>query len=169
MPARPSRPGDLDAVDIGLVDAGKAADDLGDLGGRDVLALPAERVADAVDEIEIAVGVLAHEIAGAEPGIALLEHVAQNLRRVVGGVGIAFEPHVGFGRIGENLPDRFADLAGRSTARRSPFALRIGCALLDVEFHEAIGKRRLRNQGMRPTAPGRPSKLNRFTLPSVAA
>ena len=40
--------------------------------------LPAERVADAVDEIKKAAGVPAHQIAGAVPGIAAREYVAQD-------------------------------------------------------------------------------------------
>src|SRR5262249_21495294 len=52
---------------------------LGHLVGGDVLALPAEGVADPVDEIEVAVGVDAHQVAGGEPGVALLEDVVQDL------------------------------------------------------------------------------------------
>ena len=49
-----------------------------DLGGGDVLALPAEGVADPVDEVEIAVGILTHQVAGAEPTVAALEDVGEN-------------------------------------------------------------------------------------------
>ncbi|MNN74801.1 hypothetical protein D3C81_1910370 [compost metagenome] len=50
-----------------------------DLGGRDVLALPAIGVAQAVHKVEIAVAVLTHQVAGAEPAIALLEDVGEDL------------------------------------------------------------------------------------------
>ena len=58
---------------------GTRGDDARDLGGRDVFAFPAEGIADAIDEIEKPLLVLAHEIAGAIPGIAGEEHVAQDL------------------------------------------------------------------------------------------
>src|SRR5690606_2729722 len=63
---------DLDAIDDGLVDPRIARDHLRDFGRGDVFALPAEGVADTVDEIEIALRILAHEVAGAEPGVAPL-------------------------------------------------------------------------------------------------
>src|SRR4029453_13206654 len=91
------------AVDVGLRDAAEAADRLLHLGGRDVLAFPAEGIADAVDEIEIAVLVLAHEIAGTEPGVALLEHVVQDFSAGLGRVGVAFEALAGLGGILEDL------------------------------------------------------------------
>ena len=78
MPAAPSAARHGDAVHGRFGDAGKRRDRRGDFGGRHVLALPAKGVADAVDEIEEAAGILAHEIAGAVPGVAALEHVAQD-------------------------------------------------------------------------------------------
>ena len=96
MPARPSRPGTRDAVDVGVADAGERVDRLGHLGGRDVLALPAEGVADAIDEIEIAVArpcrIRSPVRNQASP---LLEHVAQDLVLVLGGGGIALEAVAG--------------------------------------------------------------------------
>src|SRR5262249_56545064 len=71
--------GNLDAVDVGLQRIGELADGFLDFGGGDVLALPAEGVADAVDEKEVAGGVLAHQVAGSEPDVACLEHIAQDL------------------------------------------------------------------------------------------
>src|ERR1700751_1824136 len=84
-------PPHFDAIDHGVGDAGAGADRTGDLGGRDVLALPAEGVADAVDESEIAARILAHQIAGAEPTIARREHVAQELALARCAVGITVE------------------------------------------------------------------------------
>jgi len=66
-------------------------EDLGYLGGRDILAFPAEGIAHAVDEIEIAARVLAHQVAGAEPDIARLEDAADDLLRRCVLVGVALE------------------------------------------------------------------------------
>src|SRR5205823_5591871 len=69
----------LHAVHVRLRDPGRAAEDVGDLLRGDVLALPAEGVADAIDEVVVAVGVLAQQIPGAEPGVAAREGVAHEL------------------------------------------------------------------------------------------
>ena len=79
MPARAFGARHAHAVDVRFGDAGKCRDRRGDFRGRDVLALPAEGVADPVDEIEKAACVPAHQIAGAKPGVARREHVAQDL------------------------------------------------------------------------------------------
>ena len=78
MPARPSLPGDLDAIGRGVEHALALADRVIDFAGRDILALPAEGVADPVDEMKEALLVEPHQIAGAEPGVALGEDVAQD-------------------------------------------------------------------------------------------
>src|SRR5690606_2580191 len=77
-------------------------------GCRDVLALPAEGVAQPVHEVEIALPVLAHQVAGAEPAVALLEHVGQDLllRRLL--VGIAREV---VADVAADLADGLAGLA----------------------------------------------------------
>src|SRR5205807_10599118 len=67
------------AVDDRLLDLGKHGERLGHLGGRDVLALPAEGVADAVDEVVVAGLVPAHQVAGAKPRVTRLEDVAEDL------------------------------------------------------------------------------------------
>ena len=74
----PVRARDGDAVDDRLVDAWAGGERGGDFGCRDVLALPAKRVADAVDEGVEALGVAAHQIAGAHPGVAGGEDIAQD-------------------------------------------------------------------------------------------
>ena len=81
IPARPSLSGTANAVHRRVDDVRAGGDHARDFRGRDVLALPAEGVADAVDEVEKSLRVLAHQIAGAVPGIARLEHVAQHLAR----------------------------------------------------------------------------------------
>ena len=63
------------AVDVRLGDLRELADHVADLVGGDVLALPAERVAQAVDEVDAPVGVLALHVARAEPEVALFEDV----------------------------------------------------------------------------------------------
>src|SRR6516225_1591036 len=69
---------DGDSVDVGFQYAIEATKRELDLGGRHILSLPAECVADAINEIEIAEPVLSHDVPGAEPGIPLLEHVLQH-------------------------------------------------------------------------------------------
>src|SRR6202030_3826637 len=103
----------LHSVNIGLMNSRKCADDLRNLGGRYVFALPAEGIADAVDKIEIAFGVAAHEIAGAKPNIALGKHIAQDFGLVVGRVGVAFESTCWLRRVAENPADRLADFSRR--------------------------------------------------------
>src|SRR5271170_5101692 len=51
----------------------------GDLCSRHVFAFPSKRIADAIDEVEEAALVLAHQIAAAIPRVSLREHVAQDL------------------------------------------------------------------------------------------
>src|SRR5690606_32313725 len=83
--------GNGDAVDDGILDARKLRKGIGDLDCRYILALPAERIADTVDEIEIAVRILLHQIAGAEPAVALLLDIAENFRLRRLRIGIALE------------------------------------------------------------------------------
>ena len=66
-------------VNVGLLDSGKSADRLRHLEGADVLALPTEGVANPIDEKEIALLVLSHQVARPEPRVSGLEHVAQDL------------------------------------------------------------------------------------------
>src|SRR5262249_61239610 len=84
-------PGDIHAADRGIGDAVKLAQRPRDFGRGDVLAFPAEGVADAVDEIEKPFFVAPHQVAGAEPRVARREHVAQDLLLGVRGAGVALE------------------------------------------------------------------------------
>src|SRR5205807_2311927 len=104
--------GHRNTVDHRLGDAAAGSDGFRYLGGRDILALPAEGVADAVDEIEEAAGILAHQVAGAEPRIADGEDVAQYFFRRRVGVGIALERAAVFRSAVGHLADRLADLVG---------------------------------------------------------
>src|SRR5262245_59817062 len=108
----PVAAGHRDAVDVGLKRTVEGADRLFDFGGGHVFALPAKGVADAVDEIEIAVRILAHEVAGSEPHVAFLDHVVQYFLFGFRGCRIAFEPLTGFGRILDDPADDFAWLVG---------------------------------------------------------
>src|SRR5690606_17469351 len=69
---------DLDTIDHGFRNAVVLVDDLLDFGGGNVLALPAEGIAQAVDELRMTEADVTHHVAGVEPGITFLEHVAEN-------------------------------------------------------------------------------------------
>src|SRR5690606_10816743 len=97
-----------DAVGDDLADTGSVSQPLLDLGGRDVLALPSERVADPVDEIDVALAVLPHQVAGAEPAVAAHKDVAHYLFLGLSAVGIAREGVTG---VVADAPDGLADLA----------------------------------------------------------
>ncbi len=114
------------------MNARECAHHLRDLCGRYVFTLPTEGIADAVDEIEIALGITAHEIAGAEPSIALGEHVAQDFDLVVSRIGIALEPPARLRWVLENPADRLADLPGRGLLASAERIAYEGVAL-DIE------------------------------------
>src|SRR6266851_2939630 len=80
------------SVDDRFSDAGTGADELFDLGGRYVFALPPKAVADPVDKVEVAGLIAPHQIAGTVPGIPSSKNVVKDL--AVGGclVGVPFEP-----------------------------------------------------------------------------
>ncbi len=107
------RAGNGDAVDDGLQNSGASTEHVGHFGRRHVLALPAEGVADAVDEVEKSVVVAAHQVAGAKPGIALDEDVSQDLAFGLLAAGIAFESRRGAGVVTESA-DRLAGLVRRA-------------------------------------------------------
>ena len=69
----------LHAIHIDVLDSWHRSDHELDLARGHVLTLPSERVADAIDKVKIAALVLAQQITSAEPLIALLVHVMQNL------------------------------------------------------------------------------------------
>src|SRR6185312_15389728 len=93
----------------------------GNLRGRDVLTLPAERVADPIDEVIEPLLVAAHEVTGPVPRVARREDIAQHFAAARLGVGIAFEPcaaAAGAGRDPANGLARLAGLAGDTTTLR---------------------------------------------------
>jgi hypothetical protein len=103
----------LDPVSDGFSDPRECRERIGHLGCGDVLAFPAEGVADPVDKIEEAVGVAAQQVSGAIPDVAALEHVAENLLLRRFAVGITFE--FASARCGAaDSAERLAYLAGRA-------------------------------------------------------
>src|SRR5262245_5931579 len=116
------------------MDTRHAVDRLGNLAGRHVFALPAERVADPVDEVEIAVAVSAHQVAGAKPDVALFEYVTQDLVLVLRACGVSLETVARPGGVVDDATDHFARLVRVATLAE---ALRVADRLLalDVEAH----------------------------------
>ena len=105
----------LDAEDVGVQDGRMPAERLRHFGRGDVFRAPPEGVADAVDEEEAALRIPADEVARAEPRVALLEDVAQDL--AVGGffvVEVALE--VLLDVRGVELVQELAGLAARHLA-----------------------------------------------------
>src|SRR5262249_24853366 len=112
------------------------------LGGRHVLALPAEGVADAVDEVEEALLVLAHQVAGPDPGVALCEDVTQDSLLGFARTGVALEPAAGTRRIVLHLDDPIAS-PGSLTPQRleKPASSRRGTPLSKSKATSAGAKR----------------------------
>ena len=138
--------GNGDTIDIGFLDTGENGQRLGDLGGCDVLTLPAVGIADPVDEIEIAERVLLHQVAGAEPRIALLKNIVQDLfgrRRLV---GVTLKALAGLGRVIEDLRYDLTDLAWRAFDAKAVLATHrlLG---IDVETDDFGNKSALRPFG----------------------
>ena len=121
MPARPSAPGTLTPNTIASSTPALRGAHARDFPRRDVLALPAKRVADAVDEIIEALGVAAHQVAGAHPGVAGREHVAQDLLFRLLRFAVALETLRGFAA---DAPDRLAGLAVLTTNAKAVGAAR---------------------------------------------
>jgi len=107
-------------VNAGIEDAGAVRDRLGYFGRRHILSLPAEGIADTIDEMEIAGVVPHHQVAGAEPGIARYQYIAQDFLFGLVSVGVALEAPASFAC----LPDAadgftgFARHAGNTKAVR---------------------------------------------------
>src|ERR1700692_1412879 len=83
--------GNSDAIGGGMDDARAVRNRLVHFRRRDILAFPAEGVADPVDKVEEAGGVELHQVAGAKPGIALRENIAQHFLLGLLGIGITLE------------------------------------------------------------------------------
>src|ERR1051326_5431207 len=135
--------GDLDAVGGGIDHALAFANGIVDLAGRDILALPAEGIADPVDEMEEALLVEPHQIAGAEPGVAFCEDVAQDFLLGFGLVGIALEATASLIR-GANASDRFPGFGARTGDAEAVFATH-GRAAAGINLDDR-GRKAMRQQ-----------------------
>src|SRR5580704_3496211 len=93
-----------------MQDPFECADFLRYLGGRYVFAFPAKGVPDAIDEVEEALLILAHQVAGSHPGVARREDIAQNSLLGLSRIGIALEPAASTLWIVLHLADRLARL-----------------------------------------------------------
>src|ERR1700733_9473079 len=130
---------DADAVNTGFDDSRECHDRSRDLRCGDVLALPAKRVADPIEEIIKSARVAAHQVAGAVPGIAALEHVAQDFSLRLLGAGVALELAAGGRRLAANPADRLAAFAGRA-AYAETIAVARGLLGDGIEFHQRQGE-----------------------------
>ena len=68
--------GDLHPEHGGVLDARRRGDDVRDLARGDVLALPAKRVSEAVDEAQMGESIEGDEVAGIEPGVVVFEEAS---------------------------------------------------------------------------------------------
>src|SRR5204863_4987449 len=96
---------------------------------------PPERVANPIDEIEVALFVLAHQVAGAEPLVSTLEDVTEDL--LFGGLaaGVALEAAADVRRIWRNPAERFSDFV-RTTTDAESLRVPDGRIPFDVELHQ---------------------------------
>src|SRR5690348_17077533 len=94
------------------------------LRSRDVLALPAESIADPVDEVEESLLVKPHQIAGAKPGVALYKYVTQNFLFALRRVGVAFKTATPPSAV--PIRPTASPVSPRGQAMHRPSALRTG-------------------------------------------
>src|SRR5262245_17012148 len=86
----------LDAVHDRAAYLRPGGNDVRHFARGDVLSLPAKRVANSIHKMEKAAGVAPHQIAAAEPRVAVGDHVAENL--ALGRVSIRVPVELAFGR-----------------------------------------------------------------------
>src|ERR1700722_9631868 len=138
---------DHDAIGRGIDNTRAIQNRLVHLGGGDILAFPAEGVAEAVDEMEKASFIAHHQVAGAKPGIALGEYIAQDLLLGLGGIGVALEAAAGtLGR--SDPPDRLADFAFAASDTETAGATD-GHAALGIDANDR-GRKAMRQQRWNP-------------------
>lgn len=122
----------LDSVHVGLMNSGENGQNLGHLGGGDVLSLPAEGVANAVNEVEVSSLVLADKISGSEVLVSLDEGIGQDLLLGGGLVGVPLKP--GGGVAGNDGANQLARLT--RGALNAPAVLATDNFLLvNIELH----------------------------------
>src|SRR5271154_5665493 len=123
------------SIDHRFGDVGEGCQLSGDLDGRHVLAFPSKRVADAIDEVEEAALVLAHQIAAAVPRVSLREHVAQDLFFGVCFASIAFEAAAPARCVFDYLTDRLANFVGRTADAVTVLGAQ-WCLRIMIEFEQ---------------------------------
>src|SRR5439155_1729966 len=129
------RAGNRHPVNDRIDHAGARGDRLGNLRGRYILALPAEGVTDAIDEVEIALLIPSHQVTGAKPGVARLEDVAEDLLLGRLLACVAFESGAEARRVRENLADRFSDFVW-SAANAPSLFVPDRLVFVAVDFHQ---------------------------------
>ena len=127
-----------DTIDHGVLYPGRRSDHIRHLEGGDILALPAERVADAIDEGVVPGRIDPHEITGAEPGVALREDIPQNLALGFACIGIAFEPSRGIATVA-NAPDGLARFSG-FRCNAEPVCAAQGDTIVGIKLHDSRWK-----------------------------
>src|ERR1700761_364357 len=126
------------AIGCGVDDAWTLQDRLVHLRRRNVLALPAESVADPIDEMKKAAVVDHHQVASPKPGVALGEHVTQDFLLGFDRIGVALEAAA---RVDSraDAPDGFSDLtAGAGDAEA--FAIADRRSRLRIDANDRRGK-----------------------------
>src|SRR5882672_10513575 len=126
-------------IDAGMLDARERADRLSHLGGGDIFTLPAEGVAGTVDEIEITLLVLSHQVAGTKPGVSRLEDIAEYF---AGGgflVGVALESTADVRWVVEKTANCFSGLVA-STANAESLRIAERLTSLGIELHQRCRK-----------------------------
>src|SRR5580704_12441318 len=126
------------AIGRGVDDPWAIAKTIIDLAGCDVLALPAEGIAEAIDKIEETLLILPHQVAGAKPGIAFREDIAQNFLVGLACIGIALEAAAAVARVAD-APDRFADLVASGCDAKPVIAAR-GLVTFRIDLDDRRGK-----------------------------
>ena len=107
--------------------------------------LPTNVIADAVDDVEEALLVLAHQVTGPNPGVARCEYMAQDSLLGLGRTGVALEPAAGVRRIVLHLADRLAGLVD-AAANTETVLVAYRLAFVEVEGDQR-GREAVRQMG----------------------
>src|SRR3546814_9698475 len=105
-----------------------------DFRGGDVLAFPAEGVANPVNELDMRVALITNQIAGVEPAIAGLENIAQQFRVRTFLIGVAIERRA-FGHFGDQQSDAAPGDALQMPGRRASRRIVLGVEFDNCERH----------------------------------
>src|SRR5690348_13485906 len=130
--------GNADAISRGVENARTVSDRIVHFAGRDVLAFPAKSIADPIDEVEKALLVEQHQVAGAKPGIALGDDVAQDLLLGGSGIGVTLEAAAALVSAADP-PDRLAGFSARARDAK-PVLAASGLTAFGIDFDDRGGK-----------------------------